>query len=82
VGKIKEMQNEKAPVPIAKKGDQIAISMTEPTIGRQISEGQTLYTDVRESDYKLLMKEFSNLIDDDERRLMERILTIKKNVRE
>lgn len=81
VGKIKEMQNEKAPVPLAKKGDQIAISMVEPTIGRQINEGQVLYTDVRETDYKLLSKEFSNLIDDDERKLMERIILIKKNAR-
>jgi len=82
VGKIKEMQNEKAPVPLAKKGDQIAISMTEPTFGRQVNEGQTLYTDVRDSDRRLLSKEFANLIDDDERRLMERILAIKSNARE
>jgi translation initiation factor 5B len=82
VGKIKEMQNEKVPVALARKGDRIAISMTEPTFGRQVREGQTLYTDVRDADYRLLLKEFANLIDDDERRLMERIIAIKSSARE
>jgi translation initiation factor 5B len=79
VGKIKEMQNEKAPVPLAKRGDSIAISMTEPTFGRQIREGQILYTDVRDSDRKALSKDLANLIDDDERKLMEKILAIKSS---
>jgi translation initiation factor 5B len=82
VGKIKEMQNEKVPVALARKGDHIAISMAEPAFGRQIREGQTLYTDVRDADYRLLLKEFANLIDDDERKLMERIIAIKNSARE
>jgi translation initiation factor 5B len=82
VGKIKEMQNEKAPVALAKRGDSVAISMAEPTFGRQLREGQTLYTDMRDTDCRALSKEFANLIDDDEKQLMQRIIKIKNNAME
>ena len=32
----------------AKKGEHLAISMSEPTFGRQVRKGQILYTNVRE----------------------------------
>ena len=37
IGKIKGIQNEKEPFEIAKKGDQMAISIEGPTFGRQIT---------------------------------------------
>ena len=82
VGKIKEMQSEKAPVALARKGDSIAISMAEPTFGRQVREEQKLYTDMRDTDCRLLLKEFANLIDEDEKRLMKKIIEIKNNAME
>ncbi|MGC8669987.1 MAG: translation initiation factor IF-2 [Candidatus Micrarchaeia archaeon] len=80
VGKIKGMENEGAPVEIAKSGDSIAISMDEPTYGRQIREGQRLYTDISDHDVSLLQGEFSSMLNEDEILLMKKIMDIKANL--
>lgn len=81
VGKIKGIQNEKAPVDMAKKGEQFAISMDEPTFGRQVRDNQILYTDCNEEDLFMLTKEFSHLVNVDEIDLLNKILNIKRNAR-
>jgi translation initiation factor 5B len=81
IGKIKGIQNEKAPLESAKKGDQVAISMDEPTFGRQVREGQKLYTRVTDEDERLLKGEFANLISDEEVDLLKIISEIKKKAR-
>jgi translation initiation factor 5B len=77
IGKIKGIQNEKEPVEVAKKGDRMAISIEGPTFGRQIRENQILYTYISEEDYRLLTKQFPHLINEEEKRLLERIRSIK-----
>jgi translation initiation factor 5B len=77
VGRIKGMQNDKAPLDLAKKGDSIAISMDEPAFGRQVRDNQVLYTRLSDSDEKMLKGEFSNLISDEEKALLEKIKSIK-----
>jgi translation initiation factor 5B len=77
LGKIKGIQNEKEPAEIARKGDRMAISIEGPTFGRQINEGDILYTYIGEEDYRLLSKDFAHLINDEERALLKRIHEIK-----
>ena len=77
LGKIKGIQNEKEPAEIAKKGDRMAISIEGPTFGRQINEGDVLYTYIGEEDYKLLSNEFAHLINDEEKALLKKIREIK-----
>ena len=77
IGKIKGIQNEKEPVDIAKKGDQMAVSIEGPTFGRQIRENQILYTYISDDDYTLLTKQFSYLLNDEEKTLLEKIHRIK-----
>jgi translation initiation factor 5B len=81
IGKIKEMQSEKETLKEAKKGEHLAISMSEPTFGRQVREGQILYTNVGDEDFSLLLKEFAYLISEDEAKLLEKIMQIKQNAR-
>ncbi len=81
IGKIKGIQTEKAPLEMAKKGDNVAISMDEPTFGRQVREGQALYTRVTDEDERLLRGEFEKLINDEEVDLLKTISEIKKNAR-
>ncbi len=81
IGRIKGIQNDKAPLDMAKKGDSVAISMDEPTFGRQIRDGQVLYTRLSDSDEKMLKGEFSNLVGDEEKELLEKIKLIKANAR-
>jgi translation initiation factor 5B len=78
IGKIKEIQTEKTKLEVAKKGDEVAISVDGPTLGRQIKEGQLLYTRITDADEKLLLGNFSNLIDNDEKELLKKIIEIKK----
>lgn len=78
IGKIKEIQAEKTKLDIAKKGDEVAISVDGPTLGRQIKEGQVLYSRVTDADEKLLLGNFSNLIDNEEKELLKKIIEIKK----
>jgi translation initiation factor 5B len=63
VGKIKAVQREGKDIDSAKAGDKVAVSMEEPTIGRQIQEGETLTSVIPEEDLKILieLKEYLNL---------------------
>ena len=82
VGRIKGIQNEKTQLDIAKKGDSVAISMDEPTFGRQVREGQTLYTRVTDADERLLKGEYASIMNDEEKRLLDTIIGIKARAKE
>jgi translation initiation factor 5B len=69
VGKIKEIQREGQTIPFAKKGDRVAVSMEEPTIGRQIDEGDTLISVLSEEDLNILREVWERL-SEDERELL------------
>jgi translation initiation factor 5B len=73
IGRIKGIQNEKVPVETAKRGDSVAVSMDEPTFGRQVREGQILYTRVAGTDERLLRGEYSGLISQEELALLDEI---------
>jgi translation initiation factor 5B len=81
VGKIKELQNDKSPVDVAKRGDEVAISVEGPTFGRQVRENHMLYTKIGDADEKMLSGEFAHLIGDDEKALLKRISEIKKSAK-
>ncbi len=76
VGKIKGIQNEKQPLQEAKKGDEVAISMEEPTYGRQIQENQILYTKVTKEMQYLLQNDFSYLLSDEDKATLNEIIRI------
>jgi translation initiation factor 5B len=78
VGRIKEIQNEKVKVDSAKKGDEIAVSMDEPTFGRQIKEGDVLYTRVTYQENKMLTTDLKHLVNEDEKKLLAEIAKIEK----
>lgn len=78
IGKIKEIQTEKSKLEMAKKGDNVAISVDGPTFGRQIKEGNVLYTRVPDADERLLIGNFSNLLSDEEKALLKKIIEVKK----
>jgi translation initiation factor 5B len=78
IGKVKGIQNEKAPVQEAKRGDRFAISIEGPTFGRQVYAGQKLYTVLNEEDRKFLSKDFSYLLSEEEQKLLANIINILK----
>lgn len=76
IGEIKEIQREMQTIPEAKAGDKVAISMEEPTVGRQIKEGEILYVKVPEEDLKEILTEFKNELTESELKVIEELKEI------
>lgn len=77
VGEIKEIQSEQETIPEAEAGDELAFSIKGPTVGRQIKEGDVLYVDIPSEQVRKL-KELSDMLSEDEVRVMEEIISIKQ----
>jgi len=71
IGKIKEIQSEGQTIPEAKKGDNVAVSMEEPTVGRTIREGDILVSVISELDKKILKEVFDKLSESEKEMLKE-----------
>ncbi len=70
IGEVKELQSEGENIEKAKIGEKVAVSIEGVTIGRQISEGDTLETVMKEKDFEVLNKLKAKL-PPDERKLLE-----------
>lgn len=65
VGVVKSIQQEKENLSVAEKGKQVAVSIEGATVGRQINEGDTLYSYVPEQDFRKLKELKKNLKKED-----------------
>lgn len=74
---VKEIQKEKETVSEAKKGEQVAMSLINVTIGRQIKEGDILYSDIPEDHYRKF-KDVKEYLNRDEKELLKEIALIKR----
>jgi len=70
IGKIKQIEKEGKIIKEAKTGDKVAVSMEEPTIGRQINEGDMLQTVISPASLAGL-KDVWNKLHDDEKQLLK-----------
>lgn len=79
LGRVKSIQEEGESIERAVKGDRVAVSITNVTVGRQVEEGEELYTDLSSKDYRIIRgmeDEFSA----GELRTLEEIVEIKDSV--
>ena len=74
---VKSMQEGKEKVREAEQGKQLAMSMEGVTVGRQITEGDFLYTDLPEEDFRKL-KELKQHLSKIEINLLKEIAEIKR----
>ncbi len=74
---VKGMQQEQENVEKAEKGKQLAISLPNVIIGRQIHEGDVLYSVISEEDFRTY-KEFKQYLTNDEKELLKEIAQIKR----
>ena len=74
---VKSMQHEKESINTAEKGKQVAAALNKVTVGRQIEEGDFLYTDVPEEDFKQL-KKLKKHLSDIEKNVLREIAEIKR----
>lgn len=54
ISSVKSLQREQESITIAEQGMQLALAMDGVTVGRQVNEGDFLYTDIPEDDFKKL----------------------------
>ncbi|MBI2665305.1 translation initiation factor IF-2 [Candidatus Woesearchaeota archaeon] len=74
---VKALQENKESVTVALQGRQLAMSMDGVTIGRQVNEGDFLYSDITENDFKR-MKVFKKYLSKIEIEILKEIAEIKR----
>ena len=77
ITQVKSLKEGQDNVTIAEQGKQLAMAMDNITIGRQVNEGDFLYTDVPERDYKKL-KSLKKYLTARELELLKEIAQIKR----
>jgi len=79
VGTISGIQDRGKSIDIAYKGNQVALSIKEAVVGRSFSEGDILYSSPTYNDSKLLKSKYFDKLDDEEKKLFEEIIKIKRS---
>jgi len=77
ISHVKSMEMEQKSVKEAQRGKQLAVAMPGVTAGRQINEGDTLYSGIPEDDFRKL-KEFKHLLKREEVGLLKEIAEIMR----
>jgi len=71
VGKVKQIQKEGKNIDQIKTGEKAAISMDEPTVGRQINEGDILISVITPHNLRVLIEVWDKLQEDEKQLLRE-----------
>ncbi|MFH1916992.1 MAG: translation initiation factor IF-2 [Nanoarchaeota archaeon] len=77
IGRIKNMECDNIHLSKAEKGKQCAISLPDVTAGRQVNEGDVLYSDVPEEDFRK-MKKLAQYLKEEEKQILREIAEIKR----
>lgn len=77
ITEVKSMQVDQENIEKAERGKQVAISMEGVTVGRQINEGEILYSAIPENDFRKL-KELKKYLREEEKEILKEIAKIKR----
>ena len=80
VGTIHQIQDKGKPLDEAQRGSQVAVSMTEPMVGRHIFEKEVLYSLPKESEVRTLKEKYLSRLSVEEQQVLEEIIQIRKKV--
>jgi translation initiation factor 5B len=78
IGIVHQIQDSGKTIEEATRGMQVAISIREPTIGRQINEGDFFYTDLNSRHAKMLIERFEYRLTKEEKDTFDAILLLKR----
>jgi translation initiation factor 5B len=78
VGVIHQIQENGKSIDEATKGEQVAVSIKEISVGRQINEGDIFFTDLNSKEAKLLSERFMHRLSQEEKDLLAKIIAIKR----
>ncbi len=82
IGKLKGLEDKGEKIKEAKKGMQVAVSIEGPTIGRQIKEGDILYSFIPPQKIPILTREFEKEEMAEETDLIKEIKEIENKIKE
>ena len=77
VDNAKSIQHEGKNIQEAAKGQSVALAMQKVTVGRQVREGDILYSDVPEEHFKAY-KKLKNFLNSDEIQILKEVADIKR----
>jgi translation initiation factor 5B len=77
IGLVKSMECENESIGRGDKGKQCAISLPDVTFGRQVAEGDILYADVPEEDFRR-MKKLASLLKEEEKQVLRELAEIRR----
>ena len=78
IGTIHQIQENGKPIEEAGKGEQVAVSIKEISVGRQVNEGDIFYTDLGSKEAKLLLERFYYRLAQEEKDILNKIVSIKR----
>ena len=80
IGTIHQIQENGKPIDEAAKGEQVAVSIKDISVGRHINEGDIFYTDLRSKEAKLLLERFGHRLSQEEKDILDRLVAMKRKV--
>ncbi len=80
IGNVKGIQSQGEDVDSASEGEEVSVAIDGPTVGRQIDEGDVLYTKIPEKHAKALESEFYDGLNEQERETLNEYLDMKREV--
>ena len=78
IGVVHQIQESGKAIEEATMGMQVAVSLKEPAIGRQINEGNVFYTDLNSRQAKQLLQRFNHRLNDQEKEVLNMLVAIKR----
>jgi translation initiation factor 5B len=78
IGTIHQIQENGKPIEEAGKGEQVAVSIKEISVGRHVNEGDIFYTDLGSKEAKLLLERFYYRLGQEEKDILNTIVSIKR----
>ena len=78
VGTVHQIQESGKAIEEATAGMQVAVSVKEPTIGRQINEGDVFYADLNSRQAKQLLERFNHRLNDSEKEVLNTLVAKKR----
>ncbi len=77
VTEVKSMQMDQENIEKAERGKQVAVSMEGVTVGRQLNEGEIMYSAIPENDFRKL-KGLKKYLSEEEKQVLKEIAQIKR----
>ncbi|OLE44297.1 MAG: translation initiation factor IF-2, partial [Thaumarchaeota archaeon 13_1_20CM_2_39_11] len=80
IGIVHQIQDSGKSISMAKKGQEVAVSIQNVTIGRQISEEEVFYSLPSSHEAKLLLKRFEHKLSPEEVEVLKEVMTIQRKL--